>query len=164
MPPAASGCRAAKLLTLALTSVCVLLSALAIGGQASAQENAAATQADAIASPIGVELNKLETVGKGCRAYVVVNNPNETAFKTIMLELYMFRTDGVIGRRFALDIAPLREKKRAVKLFDLANVTCDQIGSFLINDVLRCESTAGEVRDCLDGLDISALTKVTFSK
>lgn len=117
-----------------------------------------------ISTPIDVELNKLEKIDKGCRAYVVVNNPNEMPFKNVMLELYMFRTDGVIGRRFALDLGPLRPSKRAVKLFDLNAVSCEDIGSFLINDVVKCQSADTAVADCLPSLNLSSLTKVSLTK
>ncbi|MEO1205144.1 MAG: hypothetical protein AAFV45_02320 [Pseudomonadota bacterium] len=117
-----------------------------------------------IETPLTVELNKLETIDTGCRAYVVVNNTNDMAFKSLLLELYMFRTDGVIGRRFALDLGPLRATKRTVKLFDLNAVKCDEIGSFLIDDVVKCESGDAKVTDCLSGLDVTSLTKVSLTK
>src|SRR5690606_37846083 len=86
---------------------------------------------------IGVELNKLETIENGCRIYVVVDNKSETDFKTLKLDLVLFRTDGIVDQRFFVDLAPLRNQKRIVKLFELNKVACDDIGSFLVNDVVE---------------------------
>jgi hypothetical protein len=60
---------------------------------------------------ISLELNKLEKSEKGCRAYVVVSNTTQTAYDAFKLDLVLFQTDGVIGRRFALDLAPVRPDK-----------------------------------------------------
>lgn len=111
-----------------------------------------------------LELNKLEAYDKGCRAYVVVNNPSDTAYQTFKLDLVLFQTDGVIGRRFALDLAPLKAQKKTVKLFELDGIACDKIGSFLINDVMDCKADAGPAPDCLQRLTTSTLTNVQLSK
>src|SRR5690606_8181665 len=73
---------------------------------------------------IEVELNKLETIDTGCRIYVVVNNKSDTEFKTLKLDLVLFRTDGIVDQRFFVDLAPLRKEKRIVKLFELSKVAC----------------------------------------
>jgi hypothetical protein len=113
---------------------------------------------------ISLELNKLEASEKGCRAYVVVSNPTDTTYEAYKLDLVMFQPDGIIGRRFAVDLAPLRPSKRTVKLFDLDGTQCDGIGSFLINDVMECRSSAGPVKDCLASMKVNSLTKVEISK
>jgi hypothetical protein len=115
-------------------------------------------------SGISLELNKLESSDKGCRAYVVVSNPTGTMFDAYKLDLVMFQTDGIIGRRFAVDLAPLRPSKRTVKLFELDDIKCDEIGSFLVNDVMECHSDTGAVNDCLAAMKVSSLTKVEISK
>jgi hypothetical protein len=120
----------------------------------------------ALADPAGlsVELNKLEPQGGGCRAYLVVNNESAAQYQTLKLDLVLFQPDGVIGRRFAIDLAPLKPTKRAVKLFDLDGVACDKIGSFLINEVVECKTDAGPVNDCLAGITVKSLTSVQLTK
>ncbi|HEY7670233.1 MAG TPA: hypothetical protein VH852_06310 [Hyphomicrobium sp.] len=113
---------------------------------------------------ISLELNKLEASDKGCRAYVVVSNPTDTTYDAYKLDLVMFQPDGIIGRRFAVDLAPLRPSKRTVKLFELDGTQCDGIGSFLVNDVMECRSQAGPVSDCLASMKVNSLTKVQISK
>lgn len=126
----------------------------------------AADQPAAAASATGtaLELNKLETYDKGCRAYIVVNNLTDTAYQAFKLDLVLFQTDGIIGRRFALDLAPVRAQKKTVKLFELDGVACDKIGSFLINDVMDCKTDAGPAENCLQKLTTSTLTTVQLSK
>lgn len=139
---------------------------LLVGSAAHAQDNAATTAPAASESSDGItlELNKIEKSEKGCRAYVVVTNPTSTAYEAFKLDLVMFQTDGIVGRRFALDLSPVRPDKRSVKLFDLDGAQCDQIGSFLINDVMDCRTSSGPATDCLARLKVKSLTKVEISK
>jgi hypothetical protein len=120
-----------------------------------------AAQSDA---NISLELNKLEPSDKGCRAYIVVSNPAATPLDSFRLDLVMFQKDGVIGRRFALDLGPLRPNKRAVKLFEMDGTKCEDIGSFLVNDVMECKSGGSAVEDCLGRMKVNSLTKVEISK
>jgi hypothetical protein len=101
---------------------------------------------------------------KGCRAYVVVTNPTQTTYDAFKLDLVLFQTDGVIGRRFALDLAPVRPDKSTVKLFDLDGTNCENIGKFLVNDVMECRASGGAAQDCLARLKVKTLTKVEISK
>ncbi len=132
---------------------------------ATAPTNTATTAGTSTEPSISVELNKLDPQNNGCRAYLVVNNKSQTHFKKMNLDLVLFRPDGIIGRRFAVDLAPIRPKKRAVKIFDLDGVACDQVGSFLINDILECSEEGGGTRDnCLAQLSVSSLAKAQISK
>ena len=120
--------------------------------------------ADAAAATTSLELNKLEATDKGCRAHVVINNSSETAYQSFKLDLVEFRSDGVIGKRLILDLAPLKAQKKIVKSFELEGLACDKIGSFLINDVTDCKGETGPVADCLKHLALSTLTPVQLSK
>jgi hypothetical protein len=113
---------------------------------------------------IAIELNKLESQGQACRAYVVVSNKSGKEYQSLNLDLVLFRPDGVIGRRFAINLAPLKPNKRTVKLFDIDGTPCDQVGSVLINDVLECKTEAGSVDDCLTHVSVSTLTNVQLTK
>lgn len=113
---------------------------------------------------IAIELNKLEAHDKDCRAYFVIDNKNDTTYETLKLDLVLFRPDGVIGQRFAVELAPLKAKKRTVKLFDVSGTACDQVGSFLINDVMECKSNTGDVADCLQEISVSSRTDNQLTK
>ncbi len=131
-----------------------------------AAASALALTASAHAADLGlsVELNKLESQDKGCRAYMVVDNTGAVGYQSLKLDLVLFQTDGVIGRRFAVDLAPLKASKKTVKLFDLEGTACDKVGSLLINDIVECKSDTGPVADCLTGLTVKSLTNVQLSK
>ncbi|MEM9011162.1 MAG: hypothetical protein AAGE18_08050 [Pseudomonadota bacterium] len=98
-----------------------------------------------------VELNKLEPQGTACQAYIVLQNGTEAAYDELALDLVMFDTDGVIARRLAVDMAPLRAGRTSVKVFAVDGLACDGISRILINDVLSCVPT-GEAEgqaDCV---------------
>lgn len=115
------------------------------------------------AASLTIELNKLEPQKESCRAYVVVTNNSSTVYQALKLDLVLFQPDGVIGRRFALDLGPLKAQKRSVKLFDL-DMPCDQVGSLLINDVLECSGEAGTIPNCLTDITATSLAKAKLSK
>lgn len=123
-----------------------------------------AATAQANETNLTVELNKLETKNNGCVAYVVLQNETETRYQSVKVDLVLFQTDGIIGGRYAIELAPIKPKKRSVKLFPLPDVSCDQIGSFLINDIVECKSDAGPIDNCLAGLTVKSLTKVELQK
>lgn len=126
---------------------------------------AAAPAASAASGPaVAIELNKLEVTEKGCRVYIVVNNPSDATYQSYKLDLVLFQTDGVIGRRMAIDLAPLRPLKKTVKLFDVEGIACDKIDWFLINDVMDCKSGDGAADNCLARLTTSSLSSVKLSK
>ncbi len=114
--------------------------------------------------PIAIELNKLEPQGKQCRAYIVIQNKSATNYQELKLDIVLFRPDGVIAKRFAVDLAPLKAEKRSVKLFDIEGTACDQVGSFLINDVMECKAESGPLTDCLKDISVSSRTDVQLTK
>ena len=116
------------------------------------------------AKQITLELNKLEPQDKSCRAYLVVANDGQTVYQSFKLDLVMFQPDGVIGKRFALDLAPIKAGKKTVKLFDLDGVACDKVGSFLVNDIMECKVDNTAADDCLARLTLSSLGQVKITK
>jgi hypothetical protein len=122
-----------------------------------------ALSVEAKAAGLTIELNKLEPQKESCRAYVVVTNNSSTVYQALKLDLVLFEPDGVIGRRFALDLGPLKAQKRSVKLFDL-DTPCDQVGSLLINDVLECDGETGSIPNCLADLTATSLAKPKLTK
>jgi hypothetical protein len=113
---------------------------------------------------VAIELNKLEAQGEQCRAYFVIDNKGTKNYQVFKLDVVLFQPDGVIGQRFAVDLAPLRPSKRTVKLFDIANTPCDEVGSFLLNDVMECKDQSGDVADCLQQIAVSSRTSNQLTK
>ena len=136
-----------------LAATLLIAAALLVPGPAAAEEG-----------NIAIELNKLEAHDKDCRAYFVIDNKNDTTYDALKLDLVLFRPDGVIGQRFAVELAPLKAKKRTVKLFDVSGTACDEVGSFLVNDVMECKSGTGHVADCLQEISVSSRTNNQLTK
>lgn len=116
------------------------------------------------AGEVAIELNKLEPKGADCRAFFLIDNKSDRAYDKLQMEFFVFRPDGIIDQSFAVDLAPLKAKKRTVKRFDISNTSCDSVGSFLINDVTKCQVGADELSDCLEALTVSSRTESTLSK
>ena len=111
-----------------------------------------------------VELNKLEPQNKGCRVYLVVDNPSDAALQVLKLDPIFFRQDGIIDRRLAMDLGPVRPSKKSVKSFDLDTMPCDSIGSVLVNDVIDCRDAAGPVTDFINRLTVTSRAGVPLAK
>lgn len=122
------------------------------------------TAARADPGTLSLELNKLEPQEKGCRYYLVVDNSSTTAYPSFKLEFALFRTDGILDRRFVFDLAPLKAQKKSVKPFDLDGLACDKVGSLLINDVVECKADPGPAADCLAGVTLKSLAGPPLSK
>ena len=99
---------------------------------------------------VRIELNKLEDVDGGCRVYLVLGNATTDRFSAFKIDLVLFDGEGVISRRLAVDVAPLRPGKTAVRLFDIEGVPCGETGRILVNDVIECREGGTERRNCID--------------
>ena len=120
--------------------------------------------AKASSDTIGVELNKLNPEGNGCQAYFVFDNQSGSEYGELKVDLVVFNSEEVVERRFAMDIAPLEAKKRTVKLFELKEMSCDKIGSLLINGVLECKEGKHTRSDCVHRLVPSSRIDVKLTK
>jgi hypothetical protein len=116
------------------------------------------------AESVRVELNKLEPQDNACRAYLVFENQTAQSFSGLTLDLVMFDQEGVISKRLAVNAAPLPADKTSVKLFDIEDVACTDIGRILINDALDCQNTSGTVQDCVTLIKPSSRGEVAFNK
>ena len=111
-----------------------------------------------------VQLNKLEPQDAACRAYFVVDNKTTAAYDALKLDLVLFQTDGVIGKRLLVNLAPVKPEKRVIKQFDFSGMACDQVGSILVNDVPECTASSAPVSDCISGLTLTSLSQVPLTK
>ncbi len=117
------------------------------------------------APPIGLELNRLESMPQGCRAWLMLRNPGAEALDPLRLDLVLFGRDGVVARRLAVDVGPLPAAKTMAKVFDIAGLGCDRIGAVLLNDLLACGPDAAARAACLARLGTSSrVPEVSFDK
>ena len=111
-----------------------------------------------------VQLNKLESEGSTCRAYIVLENRGEVSFDALRLDLVIFDKDGVIARRLAVDAAPMAAGRTGVRVFGINNHACDNIGRVLLNDTLNCASSSGDISGCMNRIATESIAGVPFIK
>lgn len=120
--------------------------------------------ARADAGDVKIELNKLEQTDKGCRFYWLVNNQSGLDLKALDLTFYWFQSDGVIGGDLKFAFAPANSKSMKVKKYMLANKTCTDFASLLLNEINQCTAADGPVTECVKHLSYSSRTTVEFLK
>ncbi|KXX65564.1 hypothetical protein [Marichromatium gracile] len=103
-----------------------------------------------------VELNKLEQRADACVTYLVFGNRTAVDLTSLQLELVLFDDQGLIQQRLALEAAPLAAGKTSVKLFEVADTRCEQIGRILVNGIGACSSAEGTLTDCLQRIEPSS--------
>lgn len=113
---------------------------------------------------VGLELNKTEPDGEGCRIYLLTDNQSGLAFGTFTLEMVLFDKAGVIHRNMGLDIAPLPRDKKMVLAFNVKDTQCGEIGSILVNQIMQCEAEAGATPDCMSLLSLSTRADIAVMK
>ena len=125
---------------------------------------ALAVTAQAADSDVSVELNRLEQMDGACRAYFVLENGSGTAFETLKLDLVTFDSDRIVALRLAAEVGPLPSGKTSLKVFDMEDLLCAELGRLLLNDVTACADASGRRDDCLVLLSTSTRTTVPFIK
>lgn len=115
-------------------------------------------------SGLRMELNKLEERGEACRAYLVLENAIDADFSAFKIDFVMFDGNGVIAKRLAVDVAPLRPGKTTVQLFDVPGVACADTGRILINDVIDCRVGEEKRQNCIAFVIPASRTDVELVK
>jgi hypothetical protein len=125
----------------------------------------AAAAAQGAATPLRLELNRLEPQGESCRVYLLIGNRKGKVVKALKVDLFALDTEGVAQRRVAIELGPVPADKTLIKLFDFSNLECSRFGSVLLNGVLACEGEAGPAEDCLSRIEtVSKVGSVSFDK
>ena len=97
---------------------------------------------------VNIELNKLSDAGGGCQAYFLFDNQGADGYGKLKIDLVVLNSDAVFERWFVLNAAPLEAKKRTMKMYEFSQLSCDEIGSFLINGVVECQQGRRSKKDC----------------
>ena len=156
-----------------------LLIGLAIlwAGAAVAQENPASNESqqsnqsresdqssESNQSKLNIELNNISVNNSICQVYIRVRNATETAYDAFKIDLAFFDKGGVINDRVLVDLAPLRDRKTSIHVFDMPDLDCDNVGEVLLNDITECVPDEGSARpsDCFDAVELSAKGDIAF--
>jgi len=112
---------------------------------------------------LSIELNKLEMAENACRGYFVVTNRTAAPVKEIRIDVFLFDRRDVILRRVAFSFVDVRAGRTKVVPFDMAEVSCTEIGRLLVSDVLACSAPSGAPLDaCAETLAVSTRAEVKF--
>ena len=132
---------------------------------------AAAVLGLALAGPVhgqtgelSVELNRMDATDGGCSVYFVLENGTGRSFEDLSLDLVMFDTDGVVASRLAVQFAPLSSGKTALRVFDVPDLACGDMGRMLLNDAVGCRDAEGREGGCLAAVATASRTEVEFIK
>ena len=156
-------------------ALCILLLAIAtavIVGRASpvraedpkVPDGGNGVAADGGGGNLTLELNKVEETAGGCQTYFLLDNKSGHVFDGFRLDLILFDGRGVIGERLRLDLAPVRNDKRAVWTYVFPDTACTEIGSILVNDIPVCEARGGAAVDCVDLLRVGGRDSIPLEK
>ena len=112
-----------------------------------------------------IEINKFEEIeGGGCRAFFLFLNGTPTSFEGFEMSLAIFNKSGVIDRLLSIDAAPLPVARTMLKLFEIPQIACTDIGQVLLHDVPVCKPQNAENTDCYPLIDLSSKTSATLVK
>lgn len=113
---------------------------------------------DRPAPALALELNTVETVGESCRLTFVARNGQEEDIVQLVLETVLFTDDGRVGDITLFDFGALPAGKARVRRFDMAGLSCERIGSVLVNGVETCATSAGG--DCGRPMTLASRTAI----
>jgi hypothetical protein len=97
---------------------------------------------------LSVELNKLETIEGGCRAYFLYRNALGREVSAYEMSLAILDPDGVIDRLLTVEAAPLPPDRTTLKIFEFPDLACEGIGEIIVHDISACAAADGQPLDC----------------
>ncbi len=109
--------------------------------------------AQEIAPPqISLELNALQQVSANCRMTFLTVNRLGVPIEELSVEVVLFDRDMRVSNFLVLNTGHLAVDKRRVRQFDLPDLTCAEVSSVLVNDVVGCDGVDLTPAVCLDAL------------
>jgi len=108
------------------------------------------------AQTLTVELNKLEDVDTGCQAFFLFQNGLEQNLSEFEMSLAILTPDSIIDRLLTIDAAPLPAQRTTLKLFEIPDTQCTQIGEILLHDIPACTPQNGNPLDCFSFLELTS--------
>ena len=116
------------------------------------------------ATPVVLELNRIEPRDQACRLYLLLRNSRPEAFERLTLDLVFFDRQAIIDRRFSVEAGPLPGDKTSLKQLDVPELSCDALGSLLLNDVTACGGTSDASGGCVSLVGLENRTDILFFK
>ena len=112
-----------------------------------------------------VELNKFEpSETGGCRAFFLFRNQSGKAFEGFEMSLAILNANGIIDRLLNIDAAPLPVARTTLKLFEIADIACDDISEILLHAIDTCKPQNEDNTDCFPMVDLVSRTSAELVK
>jgi len=108
------------------------------------------------AQSLTVELNKLEDAETGCQAFFLFQNARAENLTSFEMSLAILSPDGIIDRLLTIDAAPLPAERTTLKLFEIPDTQCAEIGEILLHDIPACTPQNGDELDCFSFLELNS--------
>ncbi len=137
---------------------CAWIAGLAVAALA----NSALAQSED--TKLSIELNKLETFEGGCRSFFLFRNRTDLTLSSFEMSLAILDRHGVIDRLLTIDAAPLPAVRTVLKIFEIPEITCDNIGEMILHDIAACATESNTVIDCFDVIELSSRAAAALVK
>jgi hypothetical protein len=115
-------------------------------------------------APLMIELNKLESFEAGCRSFFLFRNRSELTLSKFEMSLAILDKAGVIDRLLTIDASPLPADRTTLKLFEIPEIACGDIGEVILHDLPTCASSNGETPDCFALIGLNSLASAPLVK
>jgi len=111
-----------------------------------------------------VELNKFEGIESACRAFFLFRNGTRHSFSAFELSLAVLNGKGVIERLLTLEAAPIPAERTTLKLFEIPDTQCGQIGEIILHDIAKCDAPDSQSLQCYDMIELRSLANAPLVK
>ena len=97
-------------------------------------------------------------------ADIVASCVGNLDFSGFEMSLAILDQQGVIDRLLTVDAAPLPADRTTLKLLEIPEIPCDNIGEILLHDITRCESSQDAAVDCFGLIDLQSRAAAALIK
>ncbi len=137
---------------------CAWIAGLAVAALA----NSALAQSED--TKLSIELNKLETFEGGCRSFFLFRNRTDLTLSSFEMSLAILDRHGVIDRLLTINAAPLPAVRTVLKIFEIPEITCDNIGEMILHDIAACATASNTAIECFDVIELSSRAAAALVK
>lgn len=110
---------------------------------------------------LALTLNAARTTEAGaCRLTFVSRNTLGADIATLVTEAVLFDAEGRVATLKLFDFGSLPAGRPRVRQFDMAGLSCDDLGEVLVNGIDACEGEGLSPAACLEALRLSSDTDV----
>ncbi|MEM6376292.1 MAG: hypothetical protein AAF686_08620 [Pseudomonadota bacterium] len=103
-----------------------------------------------------LELNALSDVDQACRLSFVARNETDRGIEKAVFETVIFDANGGVARLSLFDFRDLPLGRPRVRQFDLADISCAEVGRVLINGASNCIADGETVDLCDRALSVAS--------